>query len=154
MRGRSDVCSAMMSMPLPQDKLLQEDRQQRVAELHERDGAAACGRPAFSPRPWKGQGRRAECGHGGHLLAVNRGFTQADRTTLSSPVPAPAQKAGRAQVGFTSVVPIRHVGQGCNPESVTCGCDLTSVTQFTECYCGPVVKQWRGESHIAAACKS
>lgn len=40
---------------------------------------------------------------------------------------------------FTLVVSIRHVEHGCNPESVTCGWDLTSVTQYTECYCGKTV---------------
>ena len=73
--------------------------EQQAAGLHERHGgAAARGGPAFSPRPWPGQGPWAGPGHGGGLLAGPRSAAQADRAALTPPVPTPAQETGGAQV--------------------------------------------------------
>lgn len=78
---------------------------QQAAGLHERDGAAAGGGPAFSPRPCPGQGPWAGRGHGGGLLAVPRSAAQTDRAALTPPVPTPAQETGGAQV---TLIPALH----------------------------------------------
>lgn len=75
----------------------------KAAGLHEHDGAAAGGWPAYSPRPWSGQGPWAEHGHGGNMLAGPWCATQADRAAFTTPVQTPAEEAGGAQVtGWTS----------------------------------------------------
>lgn len=74
------------------------------SRAHGHHRAAAGGQPAFSTRRWPGQGPCAGHGHGRGLLRGPRSAPPAYRAALASPVPTPAEKAGRAQVTVVSAV--------------------------------------------------